>query len=172
MTNVVRFEAPWDGGLWATTVATIALVVAVTAFVIVAGARSGNPAVQAVTIVAALPGLLAVAGSWWWSPRAFVVSADGVRIERPAGAVEVPMSSIRDVQPLEDGLRFRRVFGVGGLFGHYGTFSEARLGSVRLYATRGGGRVALVTANGTVVITPDRPERFVSELRGRLQSGR
>jgi hypothetical protein len=168
MNTVVRFEAPWDGSLSAITIGAIALVLAVTAFVISAGLRSGDSVLLGVTIAATLPGLLSVFGCYCWSPRAYAIGVTGVRIERLVGAIELPLSSIREVQPLDDTMRLKRVFGVGGVFGYYGTYSEAELGNVKLYATRSAGRVALVTAEGTVVVTPEPPGLFVSEVRSRL----
>jgi hypothetical protein len=52
----------------------------------------------------------------------------------------------------------------------YGRFASSALGPFRLYAWRQGPYVLLETDAGRVVLTPDDPERFVSELRSRLRA--
>ena len=62
-----------------------------------------------------------------------------------------------------------RVFGVGGLFGYYGFFSNLKLGNFRMLATRRDHAVLIETENGKKwVITPDDPKAFVMEFKGRV----
>jgi hypothetical protein len=52
----------------------------------------------------------------------------------------------------------------------YGRFGSRELGPFRLYAWRYGPYVLLETDEGRVLITPDDPERFVVEVRERLDA--
>jgi hypothetical protein len=171
MNSMVRFEAPWDAGLTAITVSALAFTVVVIGTISVIAIRAGNPAVLGVVALSTIPCLVGVGLCYWWAPRAFSVDDTAVRIERPAGSVVLPLASIQRIETLEDHRTLRRVFGSGGLFGYYGTYREAALGDVKLYATRRAGRVILATSTGPVVLTPDVPDSFVSEVRRRLGLG-
>ena len=45
------------------------------------------------------------------APRSFSVGDDGVRFERRAGPVRLPLATVRDVRELGPGVRFTRVGG-------------------------------------------------------------
>ena len=57
-----------------------------------------------------------------------------------------------------------RTFGVGGLFGFYGRFRNAVLGSYTAYATDPSRTVVLELGGKTIVVTPDDPARFVAAV--------
>lgn len=58
-----------------------------------------------------------------------------------------------------------RLFGVGGLFGYFGIFSNSQLGRMTWYATRRDKIVLLVTHNDKkIILTPDDPTAFVASL--------
>ena len=61
-----------------------------------------------------------------------------------------------------------RVFGVGGLFGYYGKFTNTQLGMMTWYATRRD-KLILVKTNSAkkIILTPDEPEKFVEELNNK-----
>jgi hypothetical protein len=58
-----------------------------------------------------------------------------------------------------------RTFGVGGLFGYYGRFSNTKIGVMTWYATRKN-KTVLVTLlnNKKIIVTPDEPEKFVADF--------
>jgi hypothetical protein len=58
-----------------------------------------------------------------------------------------------------------RIFGNGGLFCIVGLFRNKKLGAYRAYATEPRLSVVLKFAKRTIVVTPDRPERFVARIR-------
>ena len=52
-----------------------------------------------------------------------------------------------------------------GLFGYYGNFSNFSIGRRTWYATRRDKPVLVKTINNKkIIVTPNEPERFVSEL--------
>ncbi len=126
-------------------------------------------------IVALVPALVAAifGASWAFAPRDVRVGAGAVVIERHwVGPIEIPLEEVRSASPLPPGA-FRgicRVAGTAG-FGHiaYGRFRSDMLGSFRMYAWRPGPYVLLHTASGPIVVTPDDPDRFLHEVRGRLR---
>lgn len=59
-----------------------------------------------------------------------------------------------------------RTFGVGGMFGYFGQFYNAKIGSMTWYATRRNKTVLIITNNQKkIVLTPDEPEEFVMRLK-------
>ena len=56
-------------------------------------------------------------------------------------------------------------FGVGGVFGYQGTFTNPSLGRMTWYVTRKVNAVLIKTANGSkIIVTPNEPDNFVREL--------
>jgi len=111
-------------------------------------------------------------GAWAFAPSGYAVSAVSVIIRRPVGGVEIPLASIREVQPFEGSLRQGavRTFGTGGLFGVYGRYYNEQLGHYHMYGTRTDRAVVITTEDRTVVVTPDDIEGFVRDISGRLGS--
>jgi hypothetical protein len=101
-------------------------------------------------------------------PRGYAIGETTFRIDRRLAAIEIPISSIREVGLLPpESLRGTwRTLGSGGFFGYYGRFRNQILGSFRMYATRSDGYV-LLRADHPYVLTPDSPERLVAELQRR-----
>lgn len=120
--------------------------------------------VLAVTGAHVASGWLVVLGvvlalSWAMSPRALVVDAGELRIERRAWRpLRIPLASVANASPLDRlGRGTFRLFGVGGFFGSYGLFSSSDLGRFRLYATRAGQALIVSRTGGAlpIVLTPD-----------------
>lgn len=62
-----------------------------------------------------------------------------------------------------------RTFGVGGLFGYFGKFANAKLGNMTWYATRRDKTVLIKTAgNKKIILTPDDPNQFVADFNASL----
>ena len=166
----LRFAAPWSRSLVATTIGIGALVIGIAAVVVAALWRmpAAAAATAAVTIVP-------VALAWALAPRGFTIDANQLTVERPLWPLRIPRADIRSARALDAGEARRlglagggalRTFGTSGLFGYYGRFRSAALGSFRMYATRGTGFVLVETRRGPVVLTPDDPERMAAALRG------
>ena len=170
----LRFAAPWSRSLVATTIGIGALVIGIAAVVVAALWRmpAAAAATAAVTIVP-------VALAWALAPRGFTIDANQLTVERPLWPLRLPRADIRSARALDAGEARRlglagggalRTFGTSGLFGYYGRFRSAALGSFRMYATRRTGFVLVDTRHGPVVLTPDDPEGMCAGLRE--QSGR
>ena len=170
--EAVRFEAPWDVRLTLITTAAVIAVLLGIAIVLQTAMRAQHPALSILIATLALPGPVTIALAYWWAPRAYSIDATAVRIERRGAPIVVPLASVREVRELEPGSRMRRVLGSGGLFGYFGTFRSPELGDVRMYATRSAERVLLRTEGGTFVLTPSPADRFLAEVRARLDTAR
>jgi hypothetical protein len=100
-------------------------------------------------------------------PIDYKILANELIIHRLAGNVKILRSQIKSVEVL-DKKKIAwsvRTFGVGGLFGYYGKFANAKLGPMTWYATRRDRTVIIRTLNNKIIIlTPDNPEEFVANF--------
>jgi hypothetical protein len=135
-------------------ISTALISVLIVGLVITTLGAGSRPGVGVLTFVLASLGV-----SWAMAPRALVVTAGEIRIERRAWApLRISLASVASASPIDSlGPGTIRLFGVGGYFGSYGLFRSARLGRFRLYATHSR-QAVLVRRTGDelpVVITPD-----------------
>jgi hypothetical protein len=108
-------------------------------------------------------------GTFSFRPVSYRFTDEKLIIHRPLSNIAIPRNEIKSVEQLEKGkLSWSiRIFGVGGLFGYYGKFSNSKLGSMTWYATRRDKAVLVSTIyNKKIILTPDEPERFVAEFNG------
>ena len=175
--NVVRYKAPVDGSVKFITGAVVVALGGV-AVTLVAGvgqslyAKYNNPIVLLVPLVFLVVPVIVLVAIGQEAPTGYAIDDDAVRIERRAGAVAIPISTVREVQELPSQAWFVRVGGSGGWFGFYGEFKNRDLGQVTMYATRGDDRVLVATDGRKYVITPESPAAFVADLRARLEARR
>jgi hypothetical protein len=115
-------------------------------------------------IVAGL-GLLVGLGSYAWSPRSYLISADGITVKRLIGDVFFPFTELHEVRRAtpHDLAGSVRLFGNGGLFGYYGLFRSPALGVCSWYVTN---RRNIVVAVGvkTALFSPDDIDGFLAAI--------
>lgn len=99
-------------------------------------------------------------------PVNYRVDTNVIIIHRPLNDIRINKDSIKSVQILEEGvLRWSvRTFGVGGLFGYFGSFANSKLGNMTWYATRRNKAVLIQTTDKKIIVTPNEPEKFVQAL--------
>lgn len=173
--NAVHFEAPRDSTVKVLTAATVfilgsAAVVLVTGFGQTLYAKYHHPAVFLVPLVFFVTPVIVLYAVSGEAPVGYTLDDNVLRIERRAGAVSIPLSSIREVRELPAQVTLWRVGGSGGWLGFYGEFKSRDLGQVTMYATRSDQRVLVVTAGRPCVITPASPDAFIAEMETRLRS--
>jgi Bacterial PH domain len=103
-----------------------------------------------------------------FAPTGYVLTADGVRVERRIASVTIPYTTIRAADTAPRSLAGLTLFGSRGVFGHFGTFWSPRLGNFRLFVTDRHRVVWLATERGWVGLSPDRSDEFLALLRARL----
>ena len=102
-----------------------------------------------------------------FSPIHYQLSTDQLIIHRFFKDVIIDRTQIKTVELLDkEKISWAiRTFGVGGLFGYYGKFANAKLGSMTWYATRKDKTVLVSTLNNKkIILTPDEPEKFVANF--------
>ena len=113
--------------------------------------------------------LLIYFGTFSFRPISYKLTDDKLIIHRPLSDIKIIRAEIEKVEQLDnEKLSWAfRVFGVGGLFGYWGKFSNTKLGSMTWYATRRNNAVLVTTIyNKKIILTPNEPEKFVIEFNG------
>lgn len=99
--------------------------------------------------------------------RSFAVTPDSLQIKRLCWTTEIPLRHLQQAEVItfrNRGMAIR-VLGNGGLFSFSGWYWSRALGKFRLFGTDLSRTVLLRFDDRAVVVTPDRPEDFVAEVR-------
>lgn len=158
----MKFSASLDNLVKIITVSCFILFIAISYFVF---ANNQLP----------LPALIAIMATLWltfilcylYHPTAYSVIGDSIIIHRPISPLVILRTDLLDIRiPTEAEMRWTiRTFGVGGLFGYFGKFTNTQLGGMTWYATQRDNYVLLVTKTNRIILTPDSPEEFLAALR-------
>ncbi len=100
-------------------------------------------------------------------PICYNITDESLVIHRPLTDIKIDLNDIKNVELLDkERLKWTiRTFGVGGLFGYWGRFANSKIGVMTWYATRRDKAVLITTFNNKkIVLTPDEPELFVSNI--------
>ena len=104
-------------------------------------------------------------------PVSYSLDREKLIIHRIFPDVQIDRKQMISAEVLEkDALYWSiRTFGVGGLFGYFGKFANAKLGNMTWYATRRDKTVLIKTAgNKKIILTPDDPNQFVADFNASL----
>lgn len=103
--------------------------------------------------------------------RGYSITHDALLIHRLFWKTRLPLGGLESVKFDPDATRRSiRVFGNGGFFAFTGYFRNKELGSYRAFMTDRRRAVVLRFPDRVIVISPDRPEEFVSAVS--LYAGR
>ncbi|MFM6933930.1 MAG: PH domain-containing protein [Flavobacteriales bacterium] len=123
------------------------------------------------TIVMPFGIILILIITYGFSPKGYAIEDKQLMIHRPFHRKFYSTSDMLKVSLVNKNEmpRSMRVFGVGGLFGYFGLFRNSRYGTMVWYATRRDHFVVIERNNGrAIVLTPDDPNSFVSELNAHI----
>ena len=149
---------------WSTIGAVVLAVGAFTVLGVVFAAKSGEPR----WIFLSLPFTLMLFVIARYAPTGYRLAANGVHVERRAGALVIPYRRIRAVDRAPRQVAGMSVFGSRGVFGRFGRFWNTSLGFYRLYLSNRDAVVWLATEGGWVGLSPDRPHEFMERLQARV----
>lgn len=104
--------------------------------------------------------------AYLYRPVSYAISSDELHIKRVAGDVIIPRSAIKHIDVIDKDLvnGAFRTFGVGGLFGYFGKFSNSRFGSMTWYVSRMDQLVLITTEREKILVSPDDLDGFVAAL--------
>lgn len=156
------FTTSWDR-LVAIITGAVALLIAALAIVMFRDRAYLGAAVLA--LVLAMPAL--------WAPRRYRLDGDVLIVEQAILRARIPLATIVAVEILDGETIFRRcirLFGSGGLYGVFGLFRGAALGTFHAYATRISGPMVVLRrhAGHPLVVSPDDAEAFADAVRERI----
>jgi len=106
--------------------------------------------------------------TYLFRPVSYEVNDDFLIIHRPLNDVSISRQSLNKVELVDkEKLKHAKgTFKIVGFFGYFGKFANQQLGSFTMYATRKNKTVLIETTdNRKVVLTPDRPAKFVKQLQ-------
>lgn len=163
----LEFGAPWSGSLkTASGLAVLVLAGMAAADVLIMPARFAlvRCLMLALPASALALGLLGMVSG-------YTLTATHLQVRRPlwstAFALTQLIAVVGDAQVFKGSVR---LFGNGGLFSFTGLFWKRKLGCYRAFATDPSRAVILKFRTGTIVVTPDDPQRFIVRLRTYLAS--
>jgi len=99
-----------------------------------------------------------------YSPRGYVLSGQAIVVKRLIGDIRVPQAKIREIRAgtPDDFTGCLRLWGNGGLFGYYGIYQTAKLGTCRWYVTNRSRTVIVTTQTEVLVLSPDDVTGFIA----------
>ncbi|MEQ1751384.1 MAG: PH domain-containing protein [Prosthecobacter sp.] len=101
--------------------------------------------------------------------RGYSITPDAILIHRLCWKTKLLRQGLESAEYQPGVMRHSlRSCGNGGLFSFTGWYHNRTLGTYRAYATDTHRTVVLRLSGKTIVLTPDEPERFVSELMGKV----
>ncbi|MFN8322554.1 MAG: PH domain-containing protein [Chitinophagales bacterium] len=157
----MKFKAPLDNLVLIISAACFLLFIAISYFVFT------NEQLTLVAVIAITSSLwLTFIFCYLYHPTAYSVSRDVITIHRPLSSVIISRSDILEIRiPTQAEMRWSiRTFGVGGLFGYFGKFTNTQLGNMTWYATQRSNYVLLITNTNRIILTPDNPKNFLAAL--------
>jgi hypothetical protein len=162
--TVERFGAPWGTTLSIMTpVGVIALLGLPVAMAFV---PANGPAPTLVVAVTAVVVVATVGVSALFLIRGYRLDDRGLHVERLLWADRIPLTTLRRAWPDHEATaKSLRLFGNSGFFCIAGLFTNRKLGRYRAFATDVRRAVVLRMDEGTVVVTPDEPLRFLAAIR-------
>lgn len=156
--NSLTFNAPWGKTLrWMSAFSIVLLVVVC---LIVMRTNLSGPA----WFAAALPPVL-LAGAALFVVRDYTITPTQLLIRRLFWSTRVSLAGLKSATFQPEAMRGSlRLWGNGGMFSITGWYRNSALGIYRAYVTDLNRTVVLQVAAKTVVVSPENPEQFVSQL--------
>jgi hypothetical protein len=162
MTHEIHFKAPWSDD--------VKIVTGVATFLLLASSLVGAVVLPSATptwarwLATAGP-LLVLTGTLLFIVRGYVLRGGELLIERLAWRTHVKLDKLVSATIDPEALRKSiRILGSGGLFGFLGWFRNRKLGNYRAYATDQKRTVVLRLPGKVIVVSPDEPGKFLTEL--------
>ena len=123
---------------------------------------------NASSVITVITLLISYLIAFMFRPISYSILDELLVIHRPLLDIKIELNEIENVEML-DSQELKgtiRTFGVGGLWGYWGSFANTRIGAMKWYATRMSNAVLITTVyNKKIVLTPDDPELFVKKLK-------
>lgn len=161
-----HYHAPWGRRVWLITITVLIFAVAVAALLpLLIRNAEDRPADWVIPVA-----LVAVfGGTALFLVRGFEITDSAVLVQRSFWKNRIPLAQIEtaEVDPRACE-RTWKTCGNDGLFAMHGWFHNQRLGKYQAFVTDPANSVVLRLPKRIIVISPENPRQFVSELNHRL----
>lgn len=99
--------------------------------------------------------------------KGYAIVNEGVKIVKGKDSEVIKKAAILEVKPIAyKDIRFSiRTFGIGGVFGFSGSFTNKKFGDMMWYFTRKDKLVMIVTNTQKFVLSPDKSKDFLKEVQ-------
>ncbi|MBE9189872.1 hypothetical protein IQ230_05755 [Gloeocapsopsis crepidinum LEGE 06123] len=155
------FKAPWAISLIAITTVISALLLGVILVGLLSGPRSDIAWIVAMVVIP----LVILLTSVFFSIRGYAIADDTLYIQRIGWNTKIDLRNLTAAEVNPQAMRNSlRKWGNGGLFSYSGKFYNRKLGNYQAYATDPSKAVVLKLRDRTIIVTPEHPERFVSQI--------
>ncbi|HXI69662.1 MAG TPA: PH domain-containing protein [Verrucomicrobiae bacterium] len=156
--NSQTYPAPWGKTLcWVSLLASALLLGVVLTL-------TGRPGPELVRWLAVLPALI-LPGTALFIIRSYAIEPNALAIRRLLWTTRLPLSGLQSATAEPDAMRRSiRLCGNGGLFSITGWYRNRALGNYRAFVTDLTQTVVLRFPKKTIVVSPENPERFVSDI--------
>jgi len=162
MESGARFNAPWGTSLKVMTGLSLVVLIGIPILGAFTGSESNTTRFFGMVI---LPLLILVIASFFLI-RGYVLTNTALLIQRLGWNSTLDLTTLISAEADQDAMaKSIRTFGNGGLFCFAGAFRNKKLGPYRAFATDPKRAVVLKFINRAVVITPDKPEEFVTRIK-------
>lgn len=106
---------------------------------------------------------------WVFTERiiGYKILSEGIKIIKGTNSELIKKETILEVKPIAyKDLRFSiRTFGIGGVFGFSGSYTNKKFGDMTWYFTRKDKLVMIVTNTQKFILSPDKSEDFLKEVQ-------
>lgn len=163
-----EFFAPWSRSLRFITLLTGVILIGIGGILWLKAPE--NPPLLYHLSIWMCPGILLL--SALFAVRGYRVQGRNLWILRPGWKTRIALDGLKSVSFEPNATKGSiRLFGNGGLFAFSGLFRNQQLGRYRAFATNMSGTVIIRLPAHTIVVTPDKPERFVETLQPLAETG-
>jgi hypothetical protein len=101
--------------------------------------------------------------------RGYLLNSQRLLIQYGWSGRQVPLNEIESVEPVREVFRGSfRTFASGGLWSFLGRFRSSRFGSFSAYVSDPARAVLIATKKRPLVVSPDDPAGFISEVKKRI----
>lgn len=157
-----EFSAPWNRPLTFITLLTSVILLGIGSILWLKAPQ--NPPLMYQLSIWMCPGILLL--SALFAVRGYRIQGSDLWILRPGWKTRISLNGLKSVSFEPNATKGSiRLFGNGGLFAFTGLFRNQQLGRYRVFATNMSRTVIIQLPARTIVVTPDKPERFVETLK-------
>lgn len=162
MSQHQQYGAPWGTPLKLMSALSLVILVGVAVIGISSGPR--DSAIWILSMIVMPLAILVIAA--FFTIRGYVLTPDAILVQRLGWNSRISLSNLTAAEVDPNAMsRSIRTFGNGGLFCIAGAFRNKKLGAYRAFATDPKRSVVLKFFRRTVVVTPDKPEKFVLKIK-------